>query len=246
VTTSLDRLNYLVEYLYLRAQIVPAPTEAIVAWKSYFDQFLEEANSAYCHRLLSVIRRTDLTLTIFGRGVVRFCEGALYDFEGDIQRAFRSYETCLDDFRNAEISMVEQQRWVSDILGRSASLQKTMGNFVEASRLYNTQLEIYRNSEGSQRKMAGTLSELTDVALMQDDYKNAIVWLENHLEIALELGYLGDQLDVLLKLIPLYQRSGEFSKADQLCEHSLLLAEELHNQSAVVTSLGLQALVRIE
>lgn len=246
MTTSLDSLYYLIEYLYLRAQIAPAPTEAILTWKSHFDRFLDEANLAYCRRLLSVIKRTDLTLTKFGHGIVKLCEGALFDFEGNIEDASKSYETCLSDFKNAEISIVEQQRWVSDLLGRLATIQKKLGNFAKANRFYNMQFDIYRKSEGSKRKMAGVLSELAAVALAQDDYENARKWLENHLEIALELGFLGDQLDVLIKLIPLYQKAGDSNKADRLCEAAVLLAEELHNQSAVITSLGLSASIRVE
>ena len=123
MTTSND-LDYVVEYIGILIQ--SAPADGLVQWEKYFNQFFDDRNLRYCRRLLILVKSA--SLDAFGRGIVWLREGDLYEFTGNARMAFSSYNSCLNAFTNAEIADTDRNKWISEVLGKLAHLEKATGN----------------------------------------------------------------------------------------------------------------------
>jgi tetratricopeptide (TPR) repeat protein len=125
-----DELVYFIEHARLR--IGRQPLDGLSVWSSRFTEYRRQGRYDLCRRLLHAIKGVDLPT--YGKGVVRYGEGWLYDRIGMWREAIRAYQSSLDAFATAGIPIQ------AEIWGNIGSLYQDQGLWSDAESAYQQAL----------------------------------------------------------------------------------------------------------
>ncbi len=148
----------------------------------------------------------------------------------------------LDDYEgdNPELARIR-----ANVIYKIAQLQKSLGNYDEAARLYQRSLGTFMDL-GDRRGVAMMQHGLADLYLRRGDYGRSQSLYHESLKTTLDLGDRHGVGVLQYGLANLYLLRGDYKQAEQLYRHSLQTALDLGDwREAAVTQRSLADLYRI-
>lgn len=152
--------------------------------------------------------------------------------------------TCLRYNRHVLLSnTLESDDEKVEVMGQVAFLEEQTGNYEEARRFHEQQLEHLRQI-GRPDAISKTLEQLASLAMSQGDDIAAQRYLESQLALAQRQHNAKDQVDILCELVALHHRGRDLLRADLLCQQGLEIGQRIGYMVGLVDILRQQASIR--
>lgn len=218
-----DHLEYFVEHVRMRLE--GRTMEGLDVWARRFSELRQVSEFELCQWLASAIRTTDLPG--YGRGVVRYAEGWLYDRMGEWQRSIAAYENSLQEFERAGMPLK------ATLLTQIGSIYQDQGDWGVAEDCYEQAL-----SAASDEHTRGlVLNNLGNLALARDQFATA----EGYFEEARELLRGADKRNFAAAshgLAVVAMSTGNFQRAQDLHVECLALFQSLGDFFGIGSAIG--------
>lgn len=232
MTETEARLRHLREEI--RLLLARDQLEGLRRWSVIFSELRQAGRYDLCEQLLDMVK--SVRLENYGKGIVRYSEGWLYDRKGDWEEAIAAYRSALDLFGQAGLPLTVE------IWTQIGSLYQDQGDWTAAEDAYGKAMSAAEQRTDSHGR-AMVLHNLGGLWLLRDDRQRAQRYFEAARDEFASCGDRYNEAAAIVGLADMLRDEGRLQDAVDMTTKALMIFKDLRDTKGMASAVASLALI---